>query len=126
MAIAAVLEMYDEGLIREVTDPRTGISTTGKFVAFPPNAGELKAYCEGRAACRDRIYRYAELAPIDPNRIALPAPPPRPGRRANVIVPRECPRYEEMHQRALKADSDPAEWEWHPKGIKVSLSWWGR
>lgn len=123
-SIAAVLALYDEELIREVTDPRTGISTTEKFAAFLPNPGELKAHCEARAAHRERISQYNELPPVDLGRLALPAPEPRPGRRANVIVPKECPRYEEMRQRASKADSDPAEWEWHEKGIKVAISWW--
>lgn len=123
-SIAAVLALYDEDLIREVTDPRTGIATTEKFAAFLPNPGELKARCEAIAEHRARISQYNELPPVDLGRIALPAPEPRPGRRANLLVGKDCHRYEEMRQRALKADSDPAEFEWNAKGIKVSLSWW--
>ena len=54
-AIAAVLSSYDADLIRVVTDPRSGIATTEKFMAFMPNAGELKVYCD---AIRDRRARY--------------------------------------------------------------------
>jgi hypothetical protein len=54
-AVAAVLSLYDADLIREVTDPRTGIMTSEKYMSFMLNAGELKVYCEGIAARRDRL-----------------------------------------------------------------------
>ena len=41
-AVAAVLSLYEPDIIREATDPRTGIQTAEKFAAFMPNAGELK------------------------------------------------------------------------------------
>jgi hypothetical protein len=35
------------------------------------------------------------------------------------------PRFDEMADRALLKDTDPAEFEWMPDGsIKVALSWW--
>jgi hypothetical protein len=51
-SIAAVLTIYDPELIRIVTDPRTGISTSEKFATFMPNSGELKIYCDDLAAKR--------------------------------------------------------------------------
>jgi hypothetical protein len=124
LAIAAVLSCYEEQLIAEVTDPRTGISTHEKFAAFPPNPGELKRYCEDRAARRARLGQYAEMPTPDFSRPQLAPPVPKPGRRANVFVHRDCPRYGEMCERAHKPEADPAEFEWHPEGIKVSLTWW--
>src|SRR4051812_17879854 len=56
-AIAAVLTLYDFEIMRDVTDPRTGIQTTEKFAAFMPNAGELKIYCEAVAARVERLQR---------------------------------------------------------------------
>lgn len=120
MAIASVLMSYSEEVIIDVTDPRTGISTQEKFRSFPPNSGELKAFCDVRDAYLCRINTYRHLPP----RMALP-PPPRsdaPGRRANLLVPKGVPRYEEMVKRSKTAD--PAEWCTHPRGIKVPISWW--
>ena len=126
LAVSAVLARYEEETIREVTDPTTGICTVDKFRAFLPNAGELKAFCDSRAGYRARLKQYADLPKPDFSRKALPAPEPRPGRRANLIVPREDARYPEMCERAKRPDADPAEFEWHAKGIKVAWSWWQR
>lgn len=123
-AVTAVLVMYDDDLIREVTDPRTGIQTMGDFTRFPPNAGELKSYCAAHAAYKARLAGYADLPPVDRNRPLLPAPPPRPGRRANIIVGRDSSRYREMCDRANRPGADPAEFEYLPNGIKVAMSWW--
>jgi hypothetical protein len=48
---------YDTDLIREVTDPCTGIMTSEKHMSFMLNAGELKVYCEAIAARRERLKR---------------------------------------------------------------------
>ena len=48
-----------------------------------------------------------------------------PGRRPNLLVRRGGPRYDEMCVRARKPDeADVRDYEWHPDGIKVSLTWW--
>ena len=56
--------------------------------------------------------------PMAPRRVAPVVTvevPLRPGRRANLLVPMDAPRYAEMVERAKTAD--PADWEWHPRGI---------
>lgn len=122
-SIAAVLAIYEEDLIREVTDPRTGISTTDKFGAFPPNSGELKSYCDARAEHRARLAKYADLPKPNLVRVALPAPPPKAGRRANLFVPRRnTPIFDKMCRLAERAD--PADFEILPEGIRVPLNWY--
>lgn len=86
-AIAAVLSCYEAEIIREATDPRTGISATEKFAAFMPNAGELKQFCDAIAAHKANIKRLKELPPVQPVHARL-APAERPqGHLANVHVP---------------------------------------
>ena len=89
-AVAAVLSRYDTDLIREVTDPNTGIMTTEKFMTFMPSAGELKVYCEALAGRKERLNRLGSLPKPLP---MLPAPPARPGDLANVRIPPSNPRY---------------------------------
>lgn len=119
-SIAAVLTLYEPDLIREVTDPRSGISTTEKFTAFMPNSGELKAYCDG---IRDRRYRIARMGPP---RSANQPPRPldnRPRHRANIFVHPEAPQYAALIEAAKTAD--PADWrldEAGRAGIWVALS----
>lgn len=91
-----MLSRYDSELIREVTDPNTGISTSEKYMSFMPNAGELKVYCDGVAARRARMQHLASVPALDPNRRRLPPPAPRPGDMANVFVPATDGRYERI------------------------------
>lgn len=93
-AITAVLSRYDAELIREVTDPNTGIITSEKFMTFMPNAGELKIYCDGVAARRERLKHLGSLPAPKPARAALPAPPPRPGDKANIFVSEKHHQYD--------------------------------
>lgn len=92
-AISAVLSRYEVELIREVTDPNTGIAATEKYMSFMPNAGELKVYCEAVAARRERIARLGALPAPDFNRVRLPPPQARPGDQATVFVPEGHHRY---------------------------------
>jgi hypothetical protein len=122
LAISAVLACYDAELIRQVTDPTTGICTREKFRAFLPNAGELKAHCDDRAAHMAHVRELAALPRPDLRR--LPAPPkgpPAPGSRANGRVPSEAPQYAAMCERAKTAD--PADWRWYDGGIMVAGYW---
>ena len=106
-AIAAVLSDYDFELMREVTDPRTGICTDEKFQTFMPNAGELKRYCEAKAAHRDRLQRLGGRRPVVPEDRRLAAADPRDapdGTYANVFVPCIHDRYTALVEWAKTAD----------------------
>lgn len=102
-SVTAVLSIYDTDLMREVTDPRTGIQTTEKYMSFMPNAGELKVYCDGIAARRERIKRLGELPAVKPVAF-LPPPPRRPGDLANVFVPETDRRYARLLRWSETAD----------------------
>jgi hypothetical protein len=126
-AISAVLSIYDPDLIREVTDPRSGIATSEKYMSFMPNAGELKVYCDGVAARRDRLQRLGSLPPVDFNRARLPPPPPAPGDKATVFVPDKNPRYPALVEWSKTAD--PREWKFGissdgRSGIWVAFAVW--
>lgn len=110
-AVAAVLAVYDTELIREVTDPRTGIMTAEKHLGFMPNAGELKVYCDAVAARRDRLQRLGSLPAPNLNRPRLPPPPPMPGDKATVFVPEGHQRYLELVAWAQKPHTDPRLWK---------------
>jgi len=89
-SISAVLSRYEPDLIREVTDPNTGIQTTEKFETFMPNVGELKRYLEGIVAHRQNLKRLGPPLP----RLERWLPPQRAaGDLANVHVPHTNPRY---------------------------------
>ena len=126
-AITAVLAMYDTDLIREVTDPRTGIATSEKYMSFMPNAGELKVYCDAVAARRDRIRRLGSLPAPDFTRARLSSPPRQPGDLATVFVPVENVRYPKFVEWAKTAD--PKLWKFgvssdNRKGIWISHDTW--
>lgn len=122
-AISAVLSRYDTDLIREVTDPNTGICTTEKYMSFMPNAGELKVYCEAIVGRRDRLQKLGELPRPDFNRPRLAAPPPAPGCRAKIFVPASNARYQQMLDWSKTAD--PLDWKFEQRpGIWVSHAAW--
>ena len=104
-AITAILSLYEPDLIREVTDPRTGIQTSEKFMTFMPNAGELRRYCEAEAARRERMKQLAALPRPVPlsHRLARPKMT-APGCLANVFVPQEHARYARLCAWAETAD----------------------
>ena len=94
-SIAAVLSLYDPTLMREVTDPRSGISTTEKFSSFMPNSGELKVYCDRLSVRRARFARYAAIASPPVKRLEGPKT-----HLANVFIPADAPQYAAMAKRA--------------------------
>jgi hypothetical protein len=118
-----VLTLYDFELMREVTDPRTGIMTSEKFASFMPNAGELKVYCEAVAARRDRLQRLGELPRPDFTRAQLPKPPPAPGDKATVFVPASNSHYPAFLEWSKTADVRLFKFEQRP-GIWVSYDTW--
>lgn len=102
-AITAVLTRYPPDLVREVTDPNTGIQTSEKYLSFMPNAGELKAYCDGVAARKQHLRWLGKPAPQP---AALLDPPPRPpGDLAQVFVPQDHKRYQSLVDWSTGADS---------------------
>lgn len=117
--MSAVLSIYDADLMREVTDPRTGIQTTEKYMSFMPNAGELKVYCDGVLARRQRIEHLGALPAIKPMAY-LPPPPRLPGHLANVFVPSTDRRYARLLAWSETADSTLFKFEERP-GIWVAL-----
>lgn len=118
-SITAVLSIYDAELMREVTDPRTGIQTTEKYMSFMPNAGELKVYCDGIAAKRRNIQRLGELQKRPS--VYLPAPPRRPGDLANVFVPESDHRYQRLLRWSETADERHYRRDETRPGIWVTL-----
>lgn len=118
-AIAAVLALYAPSLIKLVTDPRTGISTTEKFRTFMPNSGELKAYCDEQQAIMDRHRRYAELPKPD-----YSGHDREPVCVANLLVIKDSPRYRAIVDRSEKSDVQDWKWDERGRGIWVPLSWW--
>jgi hypothetical protein len=122
-SIAAVLSMYDTDLIREVTDPRTGIMTSEKYMSFMPNSGELKVYCEALAARKERLRRLGSLPAPVPIDARLPPPPPASGDLATVFVPASNPRYPALFEWSKTADPRKFKYEKRP-GIWVSHDTW--
>jgi len=126
-AIAAVLSDYDFELMKEVTDPRTGICTTEKFMTFMPNAGELKVYCEAQAARRERLKRLGERrVPVAPERRLEPPEQP-PGHLANVHIYAGHPRYAALVEWSKTAE--PRMWKFGTSsdgrdGIWIPLNVW--
>jgi hypothetical protein len=120
-AVAAVLAVYDVDLIREVTDPRTGIQTTEKFSSFMPNAGELRIYCETVAARRDRLRRLGSIAvPAAAPRLAPPEP--KPGDLANVFVAETHPRYQRL--LGIINDLNPRLWRYGKSLVDGKSGMW--
>ena len=126
-AIAAILSDYDFDLIKEVTDPRLGICTNEKFMTFPPNVGELKAYCEHVAARRERLKRLGERhAPAAAN-LRLEPPEQPQGYLANVHIYDSHPRYAALVEWSKTAE--PRLWKFGQSsdgrdGIWIPLSVW--
>jgi hypothetical protein len=111
-SIAAVLACYEPDLIREATDPRTGISSTEKFMSFMPNSGELKAFCDALAQRRRRMGEYAAM-------------PRGPGARANVFCSASNGRYQGLCERAVNPTSNALDFRYDVErgGIWVNQNW---
>lgn len=126
-AVAVVLSLYDTDLIREVTDPRTGIQTTEKHMTFMPNAGELKVYCEALAARKERFKRLGDLPRPDFTQRCLPQLEPRPGDLAQIFVPKDNRRYASLVEWSKTAN--PRFWRFGKasdgrEGIWIDTNTW--
>lgn len=88
-----VLTKYPAALVEWATDPRTGIQATEQFKTYPPNSGEVKAFCDTELA---RIVQ-AERDHRNPSPKYRPreyVPPERyPGSWARVFVGTASPNY---------------------------------
>lgn len=118
-----MLTLYDFELMREVTDPRTGICTSEKFCSFMPNAGELKVYCDAIDARQHRLQELGKLPRVDFTRARLPSPPPAPGAKATIFVPAANPEYQKLLEWSKTADPLLFKFEARP-GIWVSYDTW--
>jgi len=111
--------------MRDVTDPRTGIQTTEKYMTFMPQSGELKVYCDGVAAVRARIQRLGALPTPDFSRTRLPPPPSMPGDLATVFVPENNPRYASLVEWSRQTETDARLWKFDERrGICVAWNIW--
>jgi hypothetical protein len=60
-AIASILgDGYSLEVVEYVTDPRTGLPSTQKFL---PTVAEVRSACDARASYLDRVNRYSKLKP---------------------------------------------------------------
>jgi hypothetical protein len=117
-SIAAVLTLYDPEIIRDVTDPRTGISTTEKFSSFMPNSGELKIFCD---EIRQRRARVAHLGALNKSQQQQYIRDERPGRRANLLVHADAPQYPQVLEWVQTADE--ADWKADEQGRGVWVNY---
>jgi hypothetical protein len=109
-SIAAVLTLYDADLVRQATDPRSGISTDEKFCNYMPNSGQLKVYCD---AIRDQRARIAHLGSLS-LKPSVRLIDRSAGRNANVFVPADSKHYQRCAKIATLADA--ADWKHDQEG----------
>lgn len=120
-AITLVLSEYTRAVVEYATDPRTGIQIQGRFRNFPPNAGEVKEFCE------DEVKRIARMAqPVRKFQRVEYVPRPRtPGCRANFFVKPHMPEYPDVLARTKLPDTDPCDWKMDLDGSTIwcSFAW---
>ena len=110
-SIAAVLTLYEPDLMRQATDPRSGISTNEKFCDYMPNSGQLKVFCD---EMRDRKHRYDRLASTSYRPSTTPPIDDTPGRRAQIFVRDDASQYPRCLE--LSKTADTADWKWDENG----------
>lgn len=106
-AVAATLARFSAEVAEYVTDPRTGIPGTSQWL---PSVAEVKSACVARQSFLDRLDDYDRRFS---GRSALPLLPSdrhSPGRRANVFVGADAPRYSRACE--LAAAADPGDWKY--------------
>lgn len=123
-AIASVLSRYDLDVIREVTDPFSGIPSRKKENGYSglPDVADVKDACEGEASRRARI---AELGAVKARPFFRLSPPQVPGYRANLLVLKDAPQYAAMVERSKKPDTSVFDWKFDEqvRGIWVRADW---
>jgi hypothetical protein len=107
-----VLERYPDPVVREATDPASGIQSTAKW---PPSIAELKEVLEYFAARQQRVEKYQGMVPEAP-RIEGPKGPPA----GTVLVGPNHPRFIELGSRNPWQNAEglwvPAGWLAKPVG----------
>lgn len=121
-AIACVLLDYDDWVMVEATHPATGVQATEKFKSWPPNSGEMKAFCEDMAKRAAKYAVYDKLPKPDMTPRLPPPPDTRAGRCANLFIPDTAPHYAAMVERAK--NEDPKDWLLVRGGIRIPLDWY--
>jgi hypothetical protein len=110
-AVAAVLSRYSQDVVEYVTDPRTGLPGSCKWL---PSVAEVKEACTARRDYLNRAEdfkrRFAGRTPVK----ALPLDEDRPGRRAGIRVHQDAPQYPALREWIKTADD--ADWKFDGDG----------
>jgi hypothetical protein len=125
MALGFVLALFPDPVIAEATSPSTGIQTTAKFAVWPPNPGELKAYCDA-IVDRERHIAHQDLPPDfkprpysryfdHPDQFA-----PSPADRARVAAALAA------FKSAIKPMEQPPRRQWHSPTDAELLAHYGK
>lgn len=108
-AVAATLSEFPRQVVEYVTDPRTGLPSSSKFL---PNIAEVRAACVTEA---ERL-RLRSQPRVGFNRPELP---PKPA--GDLFVPPYAPRYADMSARL---DKDPDQGRRLQGGIWIPHVWY--
>lgn len=114
--LGLVLEGYEGETIIAVTDPRAGIQRRSKW---PPTIAEVVEACDAENIARATRERYSRMPSPKFHRVSLP-PDRRPGRRANVLIPRDSDKY--ARAVAISEKADEADWKWDEQGLGIWLT----
>jgi hypothetical protein len=121
MAITAVMTSYPAAIVEWATDPRTGIQATEQYRSFPPNSGEVKAFCDSEVR---RIHEASKERPNFRKRDYVP-PESYPGCRANLLMHADAPQFGAVEAWSKSPDADDRDWRYDDRGrLWIALSVW--
>lgn len=107
-AIAMVLSEYPSAVAEYATDPRTGMPADQRYQKVPPNAGEVKSFCDAEMR---RIRRDA-MPPRMGRRFSYVPPRTDPGCRAQSWIHPDAPQYARAEKVVQGRDVDPRDWKY--------------
>lgn len=110
-AVAATLSEFPRQVVEYVTDPRTGLPSSSKFL---PNVAEVRAAC---------VIEAERLRLRSGPRIVFTRPEDLPAKRGDLFVAIDRPRYAEMSERLGKS---PDEGRRERGGIWIPHQWFER
>jgi hypothetical protein len=124
-AIAMILSKYAVEVIKEVTDPYSGLPSKKKENGYSgmPDVADVREACDDEANRIARMDRYSKLPAPDFSRPRLAAPQRVPGDLATIFVPESNPRYAALLEWSKTADGRKFKFEQRP-GIWVSHDIW--